>query len=98
LEEALRLPFNGFARFAFIPIFEAMILFTNCAHGDKALADMAQRRSGGVIYVRTGLSQEFLCHSAVMEINGLAGGQVSQRAPEHMYRCGREVEENQNGT
>ena len=66
--------------------------------GEKALADMAQRRSGGVIYVRTGLSQEFLCHSAMMEINGLAGGQVSQRAPEHMYRCGREVEENQNGT
>jgi hypothetical protein len=41
VEEARCPPFNGFARCAFIPIFDAMILFTNCADGDKRLAGLA---------------------------------------------------------
>jgi len=35
-----------------------MILFTNCADGDKRLAGMAQRRPLGTRHVRRGLSQD----------------------------------------
>jgi hypothetical protein len=46
-----------------------MILFSNCADGDKRLAGMAQRRPHGARHVRTGLSQDlnlsvkFVCYS-----------------------------------
>jgi hypothetical protein len=57
-----------------------MILFTNCADGDKRLARMAQCRSHDAQHVRTSLSQEQDCVCQLVCYLSVTGSKLAEPA------------------